>query len=373
MSPARLVVIPQHFGALVFERPWSGYAAFDHEAAALLSAAVTTPVDQLVARVEDAEQREATAGFVEHYRSRGYFEGDLLDGEVLPVEPPRRHLVGPLTVHLEVTDRCQLDCAHCFAEREGQGDLLSLEELERLFAEMASMGSFRLGLTGGEPLLRPDLLQIIDAALARGLVPCLTTNGLDLTEELARALGRRRLGWLNVSLDGATPETHEALRGPGTFDRALAGIRLLAPYAEISVAMTLTTLNAHEVAGVCRLARNQGARAVVFRPLYPVGRAAARGDLMPTFSCYMDALERAGEEAAALKMEMCTVHPWGPGSRLETRSVIHDNFGCGAANTVCSISCRGDVSPCSFLGGDHVAGNLRRTSLAVCAISNTFG
>ncbi|MCA9687422.1 MAG: LON peptidase substrate-binding domain-containing protein, partial [Myxococcales bacterium] len=151
---------------------------------------------------------------------------------------------------------------------------LSVDDCDRLFAELASLGSFRLGLTGGEPLLRKDLLEILDAATDRGLHPCLTTNALLIDETMARELGRRDLVWLNVSLEGATARSNDRVRGLGTFTEVKRRLRLLAEHARFTLAFTITRDNAEEVEACAALAHELGAHTAVFRPLYPVGVAA---------------------------------------------------------------------------------------------------
>src|SRR5262249_36169178 len=212
-------------------------------------------------------------------------------GRTLDVEPPPDHLVGPLAVHLEVVAACNLRCIHCFAgELPRKERALTLDELDRLFADMARMGSFRLGLTGGEPLLRHDLFEIIDLATVHGLCPCVTTNGLRITEAIAREFGKRNLLWLNVSLEGASAATNDPIRGEGTFDQVLERLAVLARYAHFTLAFTLMSTNVHEVEACAELAYRVGADTAVFRPLYPVGTARHHLDLMPTFAQYGDAL-----------------------------------------------------------------------------------
>ena len=135
-------------------------------------------------------------------------------GRCLDADPPRGHLLGPLAVHLEIIASCNLACSHCFATPLPRRGRLTLREIDALFAELAAIGSYRIGLTGGEVLMRPDLFDIVDAALDRGLHPCLTTNGLLIDERIARELGRRPFVWLNVSLEGATAERNDASGGP---------------------------------------------------------------------------------------------------------------------------------------------------------------
>lgn len=365
MSARRpLVLVPQYFGSTVFDRRTSRYVPFDHEATEVLLRARTTSIGALVDAAPPGRE-EALGAFAEALLERGFFTHDLrFDGDALEVVPPADHLTGPLAVHLEVVASCNLTCSHCFAgELPRREPPLSLAELDTLFGSLARVGSFRLGLTGGEPLLRKDLFEILDLATAHGLHPCLTTNALLLTEETARKLGERPLVWLNVSLDGATAGTNDAVRGAGTFDRVMEKIALLRAHARFSIAFTVMRHNAGEAAALAELAARSGAHTAVFRPLYPVGAAEGSPELWPSFDDYEAALDAIwalgaagdGRAAAARALE-----PFSPRSRAESRAVVHDNWGCGAGNTVCSISVGGDVNPCSFLGPASVGGNLRR-------------
>ncbi|MFO0592405.1 MAG: radical SAM protein [Polyangiaceae bacterium] len=358
-----LVLVPQYFGSTVFDRRSSRYMPFDHAATDILLRARTTPIGALAG--ESAEEiRDATFAFAEAMYDRGLFTYDgLFDGVALDIDPPKGHLTGPLAVHLEVVSACNLTCTHCFAgELPRKETPLTLAELDSLFAELARLGSLRLGLTGGEPLLRKDLFDILDLATSHGLHPCLTTNALLLNQETAKKLGERDLVWLNVSLDGATSETNDAVRGEGTFDRIVEKIRMLRAHARFSIAFTVMRHNAHEAAALAELASSLGAHTAVFRPLYPVGQAESDRSLWPTFEQYESALDaiwtlgatRDGRPASAR-----TLDAFSPRLRAESRAVVHENHGCGAGNTVCSISVSGDVSPCSFLGAAHVGGNVR--------------
>src|SRR3954467_7627065 len=102
-----LVIIPQYFGALVFDRRTSRYAPFDHETSQLLVRALDVPAWQLAA------EGPAIAAFVDCFERAGYFRPDgRLAGVRLPTTPPTDHLVGPLAVHAEVIAACNLACKH---------------------------------------------------------------------------------------------------------------------------------------------------------------------------------------------------------------------------------------------------------------------
>ncbi len=232
-----------------------------------------------------------------------------------------------------------------------------------MFAEMAASGSFRLGLTGGEPLMRKDIIEIVSLAESHGLSPCLTTNGLLVSEPLAAALAHHNLAWLNVSLEGATSASHDAVRGAGTFEQVMRAVGILRRHVPFSLAFTVTRHNYREVQSCARLAQEVGAQAAVFRPLYPVGRARQQTASQLSFAEYREAISSLADMGYSDEATLCDTHPWGPQSRRRSQSVLFANFGCGAGNSVCSVSASGDVSPCSFLGPEAVAGNLREASL----------
>jgi radical SAM protein with 4Fe4S-binding SPASM domain len=351
---------------MVFDRRTSKYLPFDQDSTRLLLALASHPIDEILASHASTEWREPITQFFESFYRRGFFTVDgRFAGEVLNVSVPSDHLAGPLALHLEVVASCNLTCTHCFAGALPRKEKpLSLEELDRLFAELASLGTFRLGLTGGEPLLRKDIFEIIDLATSHGLCPCITTNGLLITEEIARAFGERELVWLNVSLEGASAETNDRVRGKGTFDKVIDKLALLGRHARFTLAFTIMKTNLHEIERCAGLAYQVGAHTAVFRPLYPVGEARNNLQLMPTFEEYSEALHALSSRRDYSNFDLCNIDPFSPLAREETQSVVYQNYGCGAGNLVCSVSVSGDVNPCSFLGPAFVADNVRDKSFS---------
>ncbi len=361
-----LVLIPQHFGCLVFERSTSRYLPFDAEATALLLDLHRRPLAAVLSSRTDNDERQTVLRFFNCFYERGFFGFDgRLAADVLTVDVPPDHLVGPLAVHLEIVGACNLTCTHCFAGVLPRNQHpLTLGEMETLFDDLAALGSFRLGLTGGEPLLRKDLFDILDAATERGLHPCLTTNGLLLTEEIAREFGKRELVWLNISLEGPSVESNDPVRGAGTFDAVVAKLKLLGRYTRFTLAFTVLRTNAHLMRACAELAYQVGAHTAVFRPLYPAGVALDHLDLMPSYAQYTEALQ----ELAAMDnpgADLNGLDAFSPQTRAATASTIHTSHTCGAGNHVCSISVQGDVNPCSFLGSAFNTGNIRTTPFPV--------
>jgi radical SAM protein with 4Fe4S-binding SPASM domain len=363
-----LVLVPQYFGSIIYDYRTYQYMPFDKEATRLLIQLKNRPINEILNEIVNQRTRKLIWQFYQHFYRYGFFTlHQKFAGTIQNINPPPNHLIGPLTLHLELTDSCNLRCRHCSAGNLPRNErMLTLEELEGLFTSMKRIGTFRLGLTGGEPLLRDDLMDIIDLAVKYGLSPCLTTNGLLLTEEIAEELGKRALAWLNISLEGATPQTHDYIRGKGTFNQVLERIATASKSCRFSLAFTLMKMNYHESRACAKLAKQVGAEAAVFRPLYPIGTASLHTELMLSFSEYLAALD----ELAAMEKELntsnaqfCNNHPWGPQTRIDSRSIVYNNFGCGAGNLVCSVSVSGEVSPCSYLPSSYIAGNIKQEPL----------
>lgn len=128
----------------------------------------------------------------------------------------------------EATLRCNLRCAHCGSrcEADSPTDELGTEEVKRIFSTIAEDFEARrifVSITGGEPLLRPDLVEVVTHLSSLGLRSCVVTNGTLLRDREAAALASAGMRTASISVDGVGP-THEAIRGPNTFERALRGI-----------------------------------------------------------------------------------------------------------------------------------------------------
>lgn len=356
----RLVLIPQHFGSLIFDRSVSRYFPFDHESTNLLKRCHQNSVGHVIRQTNDVNERLAVERFINSFIDRGFFNlYGKLDATILEIDTPMNHLVGPLATHVEIIGACNLTCSHCFAGQLPRNHApLTLNELGDLFRQLASLGSFRLGLTGGEPFLRKDIFDILDAATTHGLHPCLTTNATLLTERMAIELGKRQLVWLNVSLDGPTAETNDVIRGKGTFDRVMSQIQMLRQHARFTLAFTLMKTNVHVVTECAELAHQVGAHTAVFRPMYPAGIGLHHLDMMPTYQEYVGAMAEL-ESVQLPGHDVAGQDVFSPKSRAETEANIHRKPTCGAGQHVCSVSVQGDVNPCSFLGAEFNSGNIR--------------
>jgi radical SAM protein with 4Fe4S-binding SPASM domain len=184
----------------------------------------------------------------------------------------------PITVW-NTTLKCNLRCVHCYANAGLKAENELLAEEARFFIEdLASMRVPVLLLSGGEPLLRGDIFELISYAVSRGLRCSLSTNGTLITPEVAEKL--KEISYVGVSIDGLR-ETNDSFRGvKGAFDRAFEGL-LNVKQAGVAtgIRLTVTKYNLEDIpALIDLLAENEIPRFCMYH-LVPAGRADFRDDI----------------------------------------------------------------------------------------------
>lgn len=264
-------------------------------------------------------------------------------------------LRSPVNLTWEVTFACNLRCRHCLsASAEPAPDELTTDEALDLVDQLHAAGVFQVNFGGGEPFLRPDFEQILEACHTRGIMTCISTNGTLLDAGLVERLSRTRLVAIQVSLDGARQDTCDAIRGKGVFDRAIKALKLLAASPiPTSINTVLTTQNADKIPAMYRLAKDLGVSLRISR-FRPSGRGADNWEeLRPnpsqllSFSDWLanSADVRTGDSFFSLTSQ----ERQGLGLNL-----------CGAAKLTCCVGPTGNMHPCAFLQSDRFkAGSLR--------------
>jgi|SRR5215831_15106142 len=178
--------------------------------------------------------------------------------------------IRPLSAHVKLTENCQAKCISCDYWKSRWHDAIDTETAVDLLNQIGSLGISTLRLTGGEPLLRKDLFEILEKAVtARFKQIIIQTNGLAL-KKLHKQVNASPITNVAVSIDGLR-DTNDNIRGiRGYFDLALEGIRLLQG-KHISLSITLNRLSAHEMEELGRIASGLGAQLefnILSRSLY---------------------------------------------------------------------------------------------------------
>ncbi len=271
-------------------------------------------------------------------------------------------LTAPVNVTWEITDRCNLQCLHCLSAdlmEKGVGEL-SFEQCVRFIDELDRMEVFQVNFGGGEPFLREDFLDILDYAHSKGITTCVSTNGTVLDRTLVKRLKGMDLLYLQVSLDGATRETNDRIRGKGSYDRILYGIELLARYGipDFSINTVVTRLNFREIRGLYGLAQSYGAKTRLSR-FRPAGNGRKAWDM-----CHLDRQQLL--ELALFLGSHTDVRTGDSFFSIasESRRDLGLNM-CGAAKMTLSVAPDGNIYPCAFLQDEKfLAGNVTVDALS---------
>jgi AdoMet-dependent heme synthase len=257
----------------------------------------------------------------------------------------------PLSVHFDITYRCNERCVHCYLDHDDHGEMTTAE-ITDVLAQLADAGVFFLSLSGGEVLMRRDFFEIVERARQLLFNVKVKTNGVMIHEKEAARLRQLGVEQIQISVYSHRPEVHDAItKLPGSLKRTIRAIRFLKSQGlKVTIANVLMAGNFADQPGVTALARELG---VAYT-------------LDPTITPKMDgdrsilALRIPGSELKQVLHnpelvgdveEFCGPPP-APGED------IMEGFPCSAGHTGCYISPYGDVFPCVQF--PLPSGNVRR-------------
>jgi radical SAM protein with 4Fe4S-binding SPASM domain len=297
-----------------------------------------------------------------------------------------QHDIKPSIVAFEVTRRCPLHCRHCRAssthfngvaatersEVDGEQDSLSTDQCKRILDSVAQLKKCVIVLTGGEPMTRPDVFELVEYGQSIGHRMAVATCGAMLNAVTIERFKEAGLQSFSFSLDGATEQAHDMFRGVhGAFQMVLkaaclaydAGLRF-------QINTVITVLNADKLDLIAQLAVDLGAACWNPFMLVPVGRAEQDKTLFLLPQQYDEVLHKLAQMKKSLPIELRVT--CGPQfARIARQREIPgaDTIrGCRAAEGFVFISYKGDVQTCGFL--EISAGNLLENGYNLTAIWN---
>jgi radical SAM protein with 4Fe4S-binding SPASM domain len=309
---------------------------------------------------------------------------------------------GPFEIVWNFTYKCNLRCKHCY-ENAGDTKLpeLSTDEAKQvidILSKLAGIGLPALSFSGGEPLARKDFFEL--AAYAKKHIPyvSIASNGTLITKDAARRIKDAGVDYVEISIDGATPQVHDTFRGiPGAFERAIQGVRnCVEEGLDTCIATVLHRDNVAELDKLVDLVKEMGVRFIHFNYI-PTGRAKAYVELDLTPEERLHVLEIIGKEVITLYLQAKEEElKYGKSSTKVDRffstcpqyavvtkelsekcgekfmveahyaakkgveNVANFLGGCGAGRLYCAIEPNGDIKPCVFFptNNETVLGNI---------------
>jgi mycofactocin biosynthetic radical S-adenosylmethionine protein MftC len=273
------------------------------------------------------------------------------------VQEFRHGLDAPICLTWELTYACNLACVHCLSS-SGRRDPreLSTGECKRVIDELERMQVFYVNIGGGEPTVRADFWELVDYATAHHVGVKFSTNGLKITPEVAERLARSDYVDVQISLDGATEDVNDAVRGPGSYAMALRAMQNLADagFKGFKISVVMTRHNVDQLDAFQAIADRFGAQLRITR-LRPSGRGADVWDeLHPTAEQQRQLYDWLLGHGERVLTGDSFFHLAGYGTGLPGLNM------CGAGRVVCLIDPVGDVYACPFAIHDaFLAGNVR--------------
>ncbi len=278
------------------------------------------------------------------------------------------------------TKRCNLRCRHCYSASTANAapDELTTAEARAMIDDLAAFGAPVLLLSGGEPLMRENLLELIEHACRAGLRAALSTNGMLITPKLAAELVEAGVNYVGVSLDGLEA-VNDAFRGvEGAFGAALAGIANCRQAGlKVGLRLTMTQHNLADIPGIFDLIEREGIGRVCFYHLVYTGRGRGLQGQALTHAQTRSALDLIMDRAAAMHaahqgVEVLTVDNHADGAYVYLRLLREDhrqageclklleiNGGNSSGIRIGCVSWNGDVLPDQFWRW-RVLGNVRQ-------------
>jgi heme b synthase len=279
----------------------------------------------------------------------------------------------------EVTRSCNLNCVHCRAAASCgpyPGEL-STEKCLKLIDEIAAMSSPVIILTGGEPLLRPDIFEIASYGTNKGLRMVMATNGTLVTPAVARKMIESGIKRVSISIDGKDAQSHDAFRQEkGAFAGAMTGIDAMKEAGmEFQINTTITTANLKQIKDILELTKKLGAAAHHIFLLVPTGRGKELAGQAITAVDYEETLLWFNKESLSCEIQLkatCAPHYFrimhqnkikGVEPKKKAGGHFHESTrGCLGGISFCFISHVGQGQPCGYLELD--CGNVQKQSFA---------
>lgn len=268
---------------------------------------------------------------------------DHPQGETVMMKP----LTAPLILYWALTAQCNMNCRHCYAATDTEPSELTAYARRQVLSDIRSAGVLQVYITGGEPLCRPDIADVVAEARLAGFGVCLATNGALLTPELARQFRRLEVSHIRISLDGATPQSHDMMRRcPGALGSAIAAVRML---VDAGIPAAVNTVVTDETSGELEQMRDLLAQLKVRSWTVTVPADTGRGGRIqasaPTVQRVLDTIGRqaAGWEPRPRLDEPLSCRTW----RLERGQYpLITPQACGAGRHIIAMGPDGSLTPC---------------------------
>lgn len=256
----------------------------------------------------------------------------------------------PAHMVIHITEACNLKCIHCYASAGySKKSHMKLETYKSLLDSLKNLGTLFLSVSGGEPLLHPDIVEILEYSKKLNMRVLLTTNGTLINKKIAKKLSELGVS-VQVSIDHSNSKKNDKFRGvPGAQKSAIIGIKNCVEFGvPVHTMTTLSKFNKNDISKMCNLFRKIKVDSICFERFCPVGRGKDESKIELGNNEFRLILEKIKEENNKSKVPVTTTDPL----YILIDKDIDKGVGCGGCTlglSGCAIFPNGDVTPCNRL------------------------
>lgn len=281
----------------------------------------------------------------------------------------------PFLVVWDITTQCNLHCKHCYSDSgEKEIDELNTEQAKKVIDIFDDQSVPIISFSGGEPLVRDDIFELTKYATDKGIYVGMATNGTLITKNVAQKMKEAGVKFVQISIDGATAETHDSFRGmPGMFDKAVDGIKnCVNQDFFVNIATVATKHNFSEVPDIIKLCDELNVKWFMLYNFVPVGRGESiiKTDLEPAqreeILTYLykglrnDEIDVDLLSTAPQFARVALEHEYHKEEKMVPTHFLNSTYsgrlfrlaeflgGCGCGRFYCALRSNGDIEPCVF-------------------------
>lgn len=276
-------------------------------------------------------------------------------------------LMFPRFVSLEITEQCNLKCKHCYtAAGGGKPNSLDIDTIYKLIDELSKYGCEFLAIGGGEPLLYKEIEKVIKYAISKGVEVELVSNGILFSDEMIEKLYNVGLRYVQISLDGESPNTYSKVRGTDFFEKVVNNIEKVNKKFNTSVSTVLCRYNYDKIFDIIKIVNNINVDSYRIMKFIETGRGSDNKNILQItpkeFGEFIDKLkDKRKEFQVPVRIDENMIDNF---TRKKIPWLKEGLYGCSAGRSTISIDVNGNVYPCSFLNYEELkCGNIKEDSL----------
>jgi len=390
----------EFFGSIFWNFDSKSLVSFDNKTTILLKELLDTGVDNL-----SHQFKKKNSVFLKRCKELSLIKNNKINYSFVKNRANKsKVLSAPLRIHYAITSKCNLNCEHCFTRNilnRNQKEL-SFKEKISILDKMQELGVREMLVSGGEPFLAPHFIDFLKEAGKRNIHLKLFSNGFSITENIVKKIKDLPLGYLAISVDGATKYSFK-IRGTNCFDLLKSKIKMLSEQCSFPIAMqiTLSKVNYDEIEEYLNLAAETGVQRIKIRALKPGGEILRHPEIMLTMQEYLDCCKKAeklfrekyySKNISKKKISLdCTlgnlrlVYDENEDNlKIRNTPQPYEGFGCVGGRITFFIDSFGNCHPCAFIDNfldKEKAFNLKDKTLKeiwdsdpnVCSMRNLSG